>query len=147
MPSKSEIKKAGFSINAISNPQADGYEKNFRDAFGIDDNASQLIPDGSVVTSNKAIKTDKLGFYVGKKALKDMLKKIEDKGGDGLTIKFVLDDNDNLELVARVIEFDSQDRGDFSHHIGRDVYSSVQCLNCEPQPWNIPPPKLPMGYF
>jgi hypothetical protein len=147
MPSKTEIEKAGFSINAINNEQAIAYEKNFRDAFGVDNNASQLIPPGKVVTSIKTIKTDKLGFYVGKKALEDMLKKINDKGSDGLTIKFALDGSGNLELVARVMKFHNQVEGDFSHHIGRDVFSSITCPDCEPQPWKIPPPKSPLGYI
>jgi hypothetical protein len=144
MPSKSEIKKAGFSINAITNQQAEDYENNFRDAFGVDANATQLL-NGASATSKVEVKTDKLGFYVGVKALKDMLKKIDDKGGDGLSIRFALDGNDNIELISRIVEFDNQSRGDFSHRTGNDVYSSVWCRDCEPQPWKIPPPKSPLG--
>ncbi len=93
----------------------------------------------------KKVSKENTGFFLGVKALKNLVKEVENGGFDGLRVCFGQGDNDDLEIVAQPVKFDlSVEAGDYSDVISKKghYYTSVASIQPEPPVAKCPPLKI-----
>lgn len=139
MALKADYEEAGLSLDTINQVKAAEYKENFRKAFGIEDIPLNFKELRNEYVKEKAIRINKLGLFISKNAIADILTNIGDSA-DGLKLSYCLDDNNNLELIGEIVKFSNDDEGNYKNTpTSEKVYYSVGPPQTQPPVLPIPP--------